>query len=63
MYLRVGVLGIAITVELTVGTDDDDTLPATNRGISGGSTHNFERCVDDTTYEYEEEPEDVFGFH
>lgn len=62
MYLRFGLLGLAITFSVRLARDEEpDAQPAT--GILGGSTHNFERFVDEVAYEYEEEPEDAFGFH
>lgn len=62
MYLRLGLLGLHITTTITIGRDTDETSDHYD-GILGGSTHNFERSTTETIYEYEEEPEDAFGFH
>jgi hypothetical protein len=62
MYLRVSALGLAITFAVNVHRDDE-TETTNTTGILGGATHNFERFIDETAYEYEEEPDARLGFH
>lgn len=58
MYIRYGLLGLNITFAVTVGRDKQPEEAT----ILGGSTHNFERFVDET-WQYEEEPDARLGFH